>query len=88
MAACLRARAGKLEALERGLATGRRSNFEFPACATADRSVGDPQKELPIIPQKGSPYHFLLKLDRAIELAVIVMWYRDSKLGCSVRGDG
>ena len=46
MAACLRARAGKLEALERGLAPGRRDNFEF--------SVGDPQKELPIIGRLGS----------------------------------
>jgi len=36
---CLRVWA--LEAGEGGLATGRRSNFEF--------SVGDPQKELPII---------------------------------------
>ncbi len=56
LAACLRARAGKLEALERGLAclcpADRQrvvgGNFEFSACATADRSVAGPQKELPI----------------------------------------
>jgi hypothetical protein len=38
-----------LEALERGLATVRRGNFRFPACATADRSVADSQKRVPII---------------------------------------